>query len=102
MAVIRTLIVFMPLSGTNNEANVLLRISTIIFAILSLWMIFQGSHRYRKIKAILNVDDPPREFHRLSNFPIILTIVAVVIVSNTLDVKSCKKIGGNISFIFPS
>ena len=91
MSIIRTLIVLVPLSGTNKEADVLLRISTTVFAVLSLWMIFQGSHRYRKIKIILSVDDPPKEFHRLSNFPIIVTIVAVVLVSNTLDVMNLVK-----------
>ena len=86
MAIVRTLVIFIPLAGTNKQAEILLRTVSISFAILSVWMILQGQHRYRKIKELLQVENPPREFHRLSNFPIILTILFVVVVSNVLDI----------------
>ena len=84
LAFIRTTGSIMGLKGLDVIGDDSVKTLTLTFALLALWTILQGSFRYRKIKGILAAEEPPRYFHRLSNYPIILFVVAAVILETIL------------------
>lgn len=89
LASARTVVSFLALSGTNQLGRVSARTCVISFAVLALFMMFQGTERYRKIKQILLTKDTPAGFARLTTLPISLALLAVlglvVLVTSTDD-----------------
>lgn len=78
LASARTTVSFLALSGSSPFGDVSTKICYIGFAVLALLMMAQGAERYKKIKTILQMPNPPLYFDRLTTIPLNLTLIAVL------------------------
>ena len=78
LASARTTVSFLALSGSSPFGDVSTKICYIGFAVLALLMMAQGAERYRKIKSILQIPNPPLYFDRLTTLPLNLTLLGVL------------------------
>lgn len=88
MAAARTALAFLGLVGNNDFGVGLVYTTSIGFGVIAVWMMIQGSLRYKQIKNILLLPEPPIHFGRLSNNPIVLVLVVLLVllvIGNSAD-----------------
>jgi len=86
MAAARTALAFMNLTGNNAFGTGLVYTTSIGFGVVSVWMMVQGNFRYRKIKGILLLPNPPLHFGRISNIPVnvvLVTLLVLLVIGNS-------------------
>ena len=79
MAAARTALAFLGLVGNNDFGVGLVYTTSIGFGVIAVWMMLQGGLRYKQIKNILLLPEPPIHFGRLSNNPVMLVLVALLV-----------------------
>lgn len=88
MAAARTALAFLGLVGNNAFGTGLVYTTSIGFGIVSVWMMLQGGVRYRQIKKILLLPNPPLHFGRISNVPVnvvLLALLVLLVIGNSAD-----------------
>jgi len=88
MAAARTALTFLGLVGNNAFGTGLVYTTSIGFGIVSVWMMMQGGVRYRQIKRILLLPNPPLHFGRISNVPVHVVLIALLVllvIGNSAD-----------------
>jgi len=88
MAAARTALAFLGLVGNNDFGVGLVYTTSIGFGVISVWMMLQGGLRYKQIKNILLLPEPPIHFGRLSNNPVMLVLGALLVllvIGNSAD-----------------
>lgn len=88
LAAARTSLAFLGLTGNNNFGVGLVYTTSIGFGVIAVWMMLQGGLRYKQIKGILLLPEPPVHFDRLSNLPVNVILVALLVlmvIANSAD-----------------
>lgn len=88
LAAASTAIAFLGLTGTSAFGDSAVYVISVGFAVLAVWMGFQGVFRYRRIKEILMLPEPPLHFDRISNVPIqavLLLLLILLVIGNFTD-----------------
>ena len=70
LASARTFLAFVGVSAVTNFGKASRQICYLGFAIMSIYIILQGTERYNKIKRIVYLKNPPPNFDRLTNAPL--------------------------------
>lgn len=79
LAAARTVVAFLSLSYITQFGKTAKKIIYIGMSILAIGLLSQGVERYRKIKAILALQDPPAYFDRLSTVPAQATLLSLLV-----------------------
>lgn len=79
MAAARTALAFLGLVGLTTFGDVAVYMTSIGFGVIAVWMVVQGAARYKAIKEILMLPEPPVNFDRLSNAPVHIVMVSLLI-----------------------
>jgi len=80
----RTVCAFMGVEYLSTFGNYSQRIVYIGFAVMAIAMLVQGLERYRKIKWVLTLPNPPIEFDRLSTVPahaVLISMLCLVLIN---------------------
>ena len=88
LAAARTALAFLALTGNNDFGVGLVYTTSIGFGVIAVWMMLQGGMRYRQIKGILLLPEPPVHFDRLSNLPVHVVLIALLVlmvIANSAD-----------------
>jgi uncharacterized membrane protein YidH (DUF202 family) len=70
LASARTFLAFVGVSAVTNFGKASRQICYLGFAVMSIYIILQGTERYNKIKRIVYLKNPPPNFDRLTNAPL--------------------------------
>ena len=81
LAAARTCLAFMGLEGVNAFGAVTARFCVIAFAVFATGIMALGLNRYKKIKHILGLRNPPIHFHRMTNTPMFTSMVGVFLLA---------------------
>lgn len=81
LAAARTCLAFMGLEGVNAFGAVSARFCVIAFAVFAVGIMALGLNRYKRIKYILGLKNPPAHFHRITNTPMFSSMVAVFLLA---------------------
>jgi len=88
LAAARTALAFLALTGNNDFGVGLVYTTSIGFGVISVWMMLQGGLRYKQIKGILLLPEPPVHFDRLSNLPVhavLIVLLVLMVIANSAD-----------------
>lgn len=88
LAAARTALAFLGLTGTTSFGDAAVYMTSIGFGVLAVWMVLQGGARYKRIKEILMLPEPPLYFGRISNVPIhvvMLALLILLVIGNSAD-----------------
>lgn len=77
LACSRTVCAFMGVEYLSTFGNYSQRIVYIGFAVMAVLMLSQGLERYRKIKWILTLPNPPIEFDRVTTVPVLIVMITM-------------------------
>lgn len=70
LASARTFLAFVGVSAVTDFGKASRQICYLGFAVMSIYIILQGTERYNKIKKIVYLKNPPPNFDRLTNAPL--------------------------------
>ncbi len=88
LAAARTALAFLGLTGNNDFGVGLVYTTSIGFGVIAVWMMLQGGMRYKQIKRILLLPEPPVHFDRLSNLPVhivLIVLLVLMVIANSAD-----------------
>ena len=70
LASARTFLAFIGVAAVTDFGKASRQVCYVGFAVMSIYIILQGTERYNKIKRIVYLKDPPPNFDRLTNAPL--------------------------------
>lgn len=81
LAAARTSLAFLGVGGLSLFGDVSQQIATIAFMVVALVTVMHAVHRYKKIKFILMQPEPPLHFDRLSNVPLYVVLMILLLLA---------------------